>query len=135
MSAYRYLFKIPFHEVDAAGVIFHAHLFSHAHDAYNALMRELGHDLKTLLQEGRCLVPLVHAEADFHLPMELDDEIEIRIHALPPGNSSIGFRYHFLKDELLCASVTTRHVFIDRKQHNRLPLPPGLREALQAFCD
>ncbi|BAO43555.1 conserved hypothetical protein [Thiolapillus brandeum] len=115
--------------------MFHAHLFSHAHDAYSALMRELGQDLKGLLQEGVCLVPLVHAEADFHLPMELDDEIEIRIHALPPGNSSMGFHYRFLKKEQLCASATTRHVFIDRKRHGSLPLPPGLREKLQALTD
>ena len=135
MSAYRYLFRVPFHEVDAAGVMFHAHLFSHAHDAYSTLMHELGWDLKTLLQEGVCLIPLVHAEADFHLPMELADEIEIQVQALPPGNSSIGFRYSFHREQQLCATVLTRHVFIDREKQRPLSLPPKLKETLQALTD
>ena len=135
MNAFHFLFRIPFHEVDAAGVMFHAHLFSHAHDAYSALMQEFGQDLKTLLREGTYLVPLVHAEADFKRPMELDDEIRIELQALPPGSSSMGFRYRFNKGDQLCATAVTRHVFLDRNSRKPVALPPELKKQLQAFPD
>ncbi len=131
MSVFLYQFRIPFHEVDAAGVMFHAHLFSHAHNAYSAFMQDLGWDLKTLLREGIYLVPLVHAEADFLLPMELDDEIRVQLHPLPPGKSSMGFQYYFSKNGQACATVITRHVFLERESRKPVPLPEDLRNRLQ----
>ncbi|WP_457674195.1 acyl-CoA thioesterase [Thiolapillus sp.] len=135
MKSFRHCFRVPFHEVDAAGILFHAHLFTHAHDAYSALMREMGMDLKTLLEEGRYLIPLVHAEADFRLPMEMEDEIETRVQAIPPGHSSFGFRYAFHRQEQLCATVVTRHVFLDRATGTPTALPAGLARQLQAWTD
>jgi len=35
-------FTLPLQEVDHAGVMFFAHLFSHAHDAYAELMQSMG---------------------------------------------------------------------------------------------
>jgi len=135
MKSFRHRFRIPFHEVDAAGVMFHAHLFSHAHEAYAALMREMGLDLKTLLEEGRYLVPLVHAEADFRLPMELDDEIEVTLQATPPGGSSFGFHYAFHREGRLCATAITRHVFLNRGSQEPATLPPELKQKLQESGD
>ncbi len=135
MKSFRHRFTVPFHEVDAAGLMFHAHLFSHAHDAYAALMREMGLDLKTLLEEGRYLLPLVHAEADFRLPMTLDDDIEVTVEATPPGTSAFGFRYAFRREGRLCASVITRHVFMNRESQEPVALPPEFRRKLQESED
>ena len=135
MKSFRHRFRIPFHEVDAAGLMFHAHLFSHAHDAYAALMREMGLDLKTVLEEGRYLLPLVHAEADFRLPMGLDDEIEVTLEAAPPGKSSFGFRYAFHRKGELCATAVTRHVFLNRETGKPAALPPAFRQQLQESGD
>lgn len=131
MKSFRYRFRIPFHEVDAAGIMFHAHLFSHAHEAYAALMREMGLDLKFLLEEGRYLIPLVHVEADFRLPMALDDEIEVTMRATPPGRSSFGFHYTFHREGLLCATAITRHLLLNRTSHKPVPLLSELKQKLQ----
>jgi len=36
---FEYRFTVQLHDTDAAGRLFFAHLFRHAHDAYEALMR------------------------------------------------------------------------------------------------
>ncbi|HDK37519.1 MAG TPA: acyl-CoA thioesterase, partial [Thiolapillus brandeum] len=59
MKSFQHHFQVPFHELDPGGVMFYAHLFSHAHDGYAALLAETGWSLKAMLNAGDYLVPLV----------------------------------------------------------------------------
>ena len=42
MQTYNYHFTTSLHDIDAAGVLFFAHLYRHAHDAYEAFMSDIG---------------------------------------------------------------------------------------------
>ena len=133
MKPFRHRFRVPFHELDPGGVLFHAHLFAHAHEAYEMLMREIGFGLAGLLERGKLAIPLVHAHADYHRPLRLDDLIEIQLQVLEIGRTSFRLEYRFLHQEQCHATAATTHVAIDRCSSQPVPLPAGLVTGLQAY--
>ncbi|WP_456405106.1 acyl-CoA thioesterase [Thiolapillus sp.] len=130
MRSFKTTFRVPFHELDPAGVLFHAHLFSHAHEAYAGLLAKAGFSLKAFLDAGDYLIPLAHAEADYLQPLQLDDEVCITVKLASIGNSSLGFSYRFQNGEVLCATASTTHVFLDRRSRQPVSVPEALRQKL-----
>lgn len=131
MKSFQKTFRVPFHELDPGGVLFYAHLFSHAHEAYAALLAEAGFSLKACLETGEYLIPLVHAEAEYLHPLQLDDDICVTVSTTSIGNSSMSFSYTFHKGGLLCAMASTTQVFLDRQTKKPVPLPETLRQGLE----
>jgi len=125
-------FTLPLQEVDHAGVMFFAHLFSHAHDAYAELMQSMGFPLHQIIDAGEYHIPLVHAEADYMAPMRHGQQIEVRILIESPVNSSFALKYEFITNDELCARASTRHVFIDAGTGNPISIPDDLRQKLMA---
>jgi YbgC/YbaW family acyl-CoA thioester hydrolase len=133
MKPFRHHFRVPFHELDPAGVLFHAHVFGHAHQAYEELLQELGWSLAALLKEGRLALPLVEAHADYQRPLHLDDQVEIQVGVVGIGNTSFTLQYRFLRGEAPCVRVRTSHVTVDRRSGEAIPLPVGLATALARY--
>ncbi|WP_456416019.1 acyl-CoA thioesterase [Thiolapillus sp.] len=132
MKSFQQTFQVPFHELDPGGVMFHAHLFSHAHNAYAALLSEAGHSLKTILASDY-LLPLAHAEADYLHPLLLDDEVRITVFPASVGNSALHFSYEFHKEDMLCATAATSHVFLCKASKTPVAVPENLRQNLLAY--
>ncbi len=130
MNPFRHGFRVPFDELDPAGVLFFGHLFRHAHHAYEAFVAEIGWPLSRLLEEGPAL-PLARAEADFLAPLGLDDRVEVEVVPEAVGKHSFTLAYRFLgEDGRLCARARTVHVAYSPDEARSVPLPAGLREAL-----
>ena len=123
-------FQVRLQEVDHAGVMFFAHLFSHAHDAYAELMQSLGFPLQQIIETGAYHIPLVHAEADYLAPMRHGQLVEVQITIERLGNSSFSLQYEFSSDNGLCARANTRHVFIGAGTGSSMSLPDNLRQKL-----
>ncbi|PQJ97658.1 acyl-CoA thioesterase [Chromatium okenii] len=68
-TPFTYFFTLRLHDTDAAGRLFFAHLFRHAHDAFENLMTALGVPLDAMISAGQTLLPLIHAEADYRQPL------------------------------------------------------------------
>ena len=134
-TPFKYKFSIPFHQVDGAGVLFYAHLFTHAHDAYSALMSACSYPLRKLLEDGEYLAPIVHAEADYNYPVQHGDEIDIEVRVKKIGNSSIVIMYRFNVADRCCATATTTHVFLDRDNKQPVGIPSVLSAELQAYLE
>jgi 1,4-dihydroxy-2-naphthoyl-CoA hydrolase len=127
-----YRFRVRLHDIDAAGVMFYGHLFRHAHDAYESFMDALGFPLDGLTRDGYRL-PLVHAEADYLLPLCHGEDIGVRLDVSALGESSFTLAYGFRDGAgILRARVGTVHVHLVRDRQKAVPLPEGLREALVA---
>ena len=133
MKPFLHAFRVPFHELDPGGVLFHAHLFVHAHEAYEMLLREIGFGLSRLLKEGKLAIPLVRATADYRHPMHLDERIEIELQVREIGRTSFGLEYRFLRDAKCCATAATTHVVINRCSGQPVPLPAGLVSGLKGY--
>ena len=67
---YHYQTTIRLHQTDAAGVVFFSNLFVIAHDAYESFL-ESHLPLNAILSDGVYIIPIVHAEADYLLPLAL----------------------------------------------------------------
>ena len=126
-------FTVPLQETDHAGVMFFAHLFSHAHDTYAWLMESMGFPLHKIIQAGEYHIPLAHAEADYLAPMRHGQEVQVRIDIERLGNSSFTLKYEFSSNGSLCARASTRHVVIDPGTGSPIPLPNKLRGGLLAL--
>ena len=127
-----YKFKVPLQETDHAGVMFFAHLFAHAHDAYAWLMESLGFPLHKIIEAGDYHIPLTHAEADYLAPMRHGQSVQVMIDTERLGNSSFTLKYEFHSDDGLCARASTRHVVIDPGMGSPVAIPDNLRQELLA---
>ncbi len=120
-------FQVRLQEVDHAGVMFFAHLFSHAHDAYAEMMQSLGFPLQQIIEAGEYHIPLVHAEADYLSPMHHGQMVEVRIHIGSLGKSSFALKYEFNTGDGLCAQASTRHVVMAPGTGRSMSIPDELR--------
>ncbi|MGB5833740.1 MAG: acyl-CoA thioesterase [Thiohalocapsa sp.] len=126
-QSFQYRFQIRLHDTDVAGVLFFAHLFRHAHDAYEVWMSELGFPLDRLIRDGELALPLVHAEADYRRPLRHGDRVCLSLAVAELGTGSFKIDYQFrTQDGELAAVARTVHVCI----HPGHGLPHALPEAL-----
>ena len=129
--SYEYRFRLGLSSVDRAGVLFYPELFRHAHDAYEVFMAHLGEDLSDILAEESMLLPIVHAEADFHRPLRHGEDVTVRVRVVEVGESSYTMGFEFVDGSgALCASVRSVHVCVDLGRRSPVALPEGLREKL-----
>ena len=132
--AFEHSLTVPFQDIDAAGIVFYAHLFRYAHEAYEHFMQQTGCSLHRLLTEGSYLLPLVHAEADYHRPLRHADRLTIELRLQKLGQSSFTLGYRVLgEDQTEHAGLETVHVALDRTTHQPMALPDSLREALASI--
>lgn len=125
-------FRVALHDVDAGGVMFFAHLFRHAHDAYESFMADIGQPLDRLIREGPTLLPLVHAEADYRTPLRHGQDVSVRMSVAALGNSSFTLDYRFVDGEgRTCARARTVHAHLDGDRAASAPLPAALAAALE----
>ncbi len=131
---FEYRFNVGMSSVDAAGIMFFPELLRHAHDAYEAFMKSLGHELGSVLSRGQYLLPIRHAEADYRYPMRLGAELLVHVGVSRIGRTSFTIVSRFVDaDEQLCARSKTIHVCVDPGTGQPMALPDGLRSALQAY--
>ncbi|WP_373506914.1 acyl-CoA thioesterase [Thiocapsa sp.] len=131
---FAYDFSVRLHDTDAAGRLFFGHLFRHAHDAYEAFMAQVGHPLERLIREGEILLPLVHAEADYHRPLGQGDRVQVALAIEEIRARSFAVAYRFeTEDGALAATAKTVHLQINRDGSPASGLSDGIREAIRPF--
>ena len=124
-------FRVPLHDIDAAGVMFYGHLFRHAHDAYERFMGEIGWPLDRLIRAGDALLPLVHAEADYRVPLRHGEAVTIVLCLSEVGRTSFTLSYRFVgEDGGLRALARTVHVHLLPGGGAAAPLPQDLAASL-----
>lgn len=80
--AYQYRTTIHMADTDATGALYFANQFRLALEAFECFLSDNGFVL------GPCLLPIVHAEADFTAPLKLWDVVDISLHCSKIGTSS-----------------------------------------------
>ena len=117
-----------------AGMLFFAHLFRYAHEAYERFMSGLGHPLAAIIGGGAYLLPLAHAEADYQRPMRLGEPICIDLGVRHLGETSFRLHYRFWGgDGQLRATAETVHVAFGVVEKRPIAIPSGLRKALEPY--
>jgi len=78
---FTYKTTVRLHHTDAAGVLFFAQLFSIAHDCYEELINSCI-PIAEIIQSKPFALPIIHAEADYFLPIGVSEKIEIKLQCL-----------------------------------------------------
>jgi 1,4-dihydroxy-2-naphthoyl-CoA hydrolase len=132
MTAWNYKTTIRLHQTDAAGVIFYADLFVMAHECYESWLEPVT-SLAGILEQN-ILVPIVHAEADYKLPMRLSERITIELSLIKKQTTSFILQYRFVNAEgLAAATAQTVHAVIDSQTRKPIPIPAFLEKALASL--
>ena len=126
---------VKLHHTDAAGLLFFAHQFSLAHDAYQSFMEanELG--FGRILRDGAFKLPIVRAESDYPSPLFVDDRLTIELTAEKVSTHSFVLLYRFVgEDDNEVGKVRTVHVCVNN-EGRKMPLPDNLRQAMESVLE
>jgi 4-hydroxybenzoyl-CoA thioesterase len=131
-DAFRYVHRVRFDEVDAAGIAYFARFFSWCHDAMASMLGQLEGGYRGLLAERRLGLPAVHVEADFASPLRFDDEVHITtvVERLGASSAAFLFRLDRTADGARVATIRHIHVLTDLASLRAVPLTDELRAVL-----
>ena len=136
MAAIKEYYTIALHDTDAAGIIYFANLFRIVHATYERLLERIGYPLCRIIPEGVFLIPVVHAEADFHQPLTVGNTVEIALSIAAIGESSFTLAYRLYSlDGDLVGSAGTVHVMADGVTKTSTPLPPDFKNRLRELME
>lgn len=133
-TPFRYAFTVRLQDTDAAGVLFFAHLFRHAHDAYEAFMDELGLPLDAVIRDRHWRLPIVHSEADYLAAIGHGERMTVAVEVAKLGRSAFTLAYAFHDDAgRVAARARTVHVAVAPGEAASQALPETLRNGLSGW--
>ena len=118
---------VRLHHTDAAGVIFCSRLLELAHEAYEALLEQIGLSVGRILAEGAIRLPVVAVEAEFVKPIRVGERLQVELSLSRRGDHSWQVAYRF-RDPAgrVKARAVTRHVALDGARGTPAALPEAL---------
>ena len=130
-----YYTTVRLHHTDAAGILFFADLFVIAHECYESYL-DPDVTFDSMFNELNLMMPIVHAEADYHRPLRVADRITINLGLANIGNSSFSLEYDIrAEDGGKAATITTSHVVRNKDGSQSVSLPDKLRKKLKSLED
>lgn len=130
---YKYQTTIRLHHTDAAGVIYFASLFVLAHECYESFLEQYT-SIGSILDQNELLIPIVHADADYLMPLRVSEKITIEMTVTKIGKSSFELGYTFTNSSSqITAEAKTAHVVIAKDTRKPMPIPQFLKTALDSL--
>lgn len=131
---FTYQTTIKMHETDAAGFLFFSDLFTIAHDAYEAFLDSSGFSISSILKNSEFLIPIVHAEADYYIPISVSDKITVQLQLENIAKNSFSILYDFINEiGKIIGHAKTVHAVIDKQNKAKMKIPEDLVTALNKF--
>lgn len=85
----------------------------------------------TLLLKSSFLLPIVHAEANYKLPVTFGDTLHCYLKVMTMGTTSFSYRVKsYLSDNKLVGDSSVVHVCVDRQTGHKIPIPVDIRKVL-----
>jgi YbgC/YbaW family acyl-CoA thioester hydrolase len=123
---------VAFNDIDAAGIVYFGTIFDYCHRAYEQLLKAIKIPLPQILKTEGWAMPLVHAEADYHMPMLHGELLTITVELVKTGTSSLHFQYIITgPEDQLRAKVLLIHAAVSTDDFKPAPLNVDFLEALK----
>ncbi|KAF0245750.1 MAG: hypothetical protein FD180_1357 [Planctomycetota bacterium] len=131
-GVYRKNIPIRFADVDFARILYFPRQFHFLHITMEDFFREvLDIPYSVMLKTDRIGFPTVHLDADFLVPQEFGDEVEIAMRVVEIGKSKVVFGYEVLNKGKVAARCTQTTVAVDPEKWKSIELPGKYRAALE----
>jgi len=122
---------VRFAECDPARIVYFSRFFEYAHETYEAML-DAGDSPLSKIFSGEWAMPLVRSEADYKIPSQLGDPLELSLSVDKIGNRS--FRYAveiYGEDKQLRARVLMTHAVVSIATGKSCAVPEALLVALR----
>ena len=130
---YTYSTTVRIHHTDAAGIVFFANLFIIAHECYESYL-DPDVTFHSMFNELNLMLPIVHAEADYHKPLQVSDKIKVELRLGNLGESSYSLEYNILTEEGESAgTIKTSHAVKSKNGSRPVLLPEKLIRKLESL--
>jgi len=122
--------RVRLARTDAGGVVFFVEPLVMAHEAYEALLDDIGVSARSVIEAG-CGIPIVDARVSLRAPLKVGDDVDIALAVTRLGGKSFTIQATLRRGDEVVGEATTTHVFIERGQS--APLPDALRAGLAPY--
>ncbi|TRX72758.1 acyl-CoA thioesterase [Pseudomonas mangiferae] len=87
------------------------------------------------IQDGEVVGFVVSSACDYFASVAFPDRLDVGLRVGKLGNSSVQYELAIFREgeTEACAAGRFVHVFVERRSNRPVPIPPRLREALQAL--
>lgn len=128
---------VRFDEGDPRGILFYGRVQELSHRVFeDFVVSELVEQWKDWFLTDAFIVPIRHAEATFHRPMQPGHRYEAELVVSKVGGSSFEITTRFrdaeANDPVVCAETRVVHVFADPQRLEKIPVPSAIRTRLEA---
>jgi YbgC/YbaW family acyl-CoA thioester hydrolase len=114
------------HQTDSLGIAYYGSVFVLIHECYESFL-----DIAAILKEGKYIIPIVHAEADYRAVMELSDVITIEMELAGTGRSSFTLAYQLTNQRgEIVADAKTVHSVLNRQSRKSIDMPDSIRDRI-----
>jgi len=111
-------------QTDSLGIAYYGSVFEIIHECYESFL-----DIAAILKEGKYIIPIVHAEADYRTIMELSDRITVEMNLEDTGKSSFTLVYRLVNQRgEVVAEAKTVHSVLDRESRKSIEMPVAIRD-------
>jgi len=102
-----------FFHVDRAGIIFFGRIFEYCHIVFEEMLAQVFERVAPTFEEHDFGMPIVHCEADFKRPMNMEDRLNISVEVSQLSERSITFEYTVLGQKGdVRATAQIKHAFV-----------------------
>jgi acyl-CoA thioester hydrolase len=128
----RHPIRVRYNECDPQGHVFNGNYLAYFDLAITELWRGLG-GYEAMTGSG---VDIVVAEANvrYLAPLGFDDEIDLVVHSVELGSSSMTTELSIERDGATTARGRLRHVFVAVDGSGKTPIPERVRSGLEALA-
>ena len=132
---YCYPTFIKMRDTDAAQVVFFAHYYAIAHEAYESAFAHYHSPLSSWINH-QVHIPIIHSQAHHRAPLHLADPVTVCVFIHRIGTKSFTLHYELYKEHFqqqpttqAVTALQTVHVTVENK--SSVALPSSLIEVLQ----
>lgn len=123
--------RIYYEDTDAGGVVYYANYLKFAERGRTELLRLLGFENKTLIEQHRVLFVVQHVEADYIKPAHLDDMLRIETSIVQLKSASVVMKQSVFRKTDEIFSMSVKLVCVDADGYKPTGLPEGIRRAFE----
>ncbi len=136
MAHHHYRFRVPFADVDHAGIVYYPRLFHYFHLAYESWFHDALHrPFSDLFSSVGISTPVVRAEGNFSAPLRHGDEVEVETWVGSLGGKSWTLRFRLNAGGTLCAEGSVVHAFVRVPAMTPIEIPTEWRGAALKWLD
>jgi YbgC/YbaW family acyl-CoA thioester hydrolase len=130
--------RVEFSETDLAGIMHFSNFFRFMESAEHAFFRSLGNSVAHSRNGLEVCLPRVHAECDYAVPLQFEDEVRVRLLVERKGSRSLTYQFRFSRLNRSSAEEVARGrltvVSVERRPDGSMkavPLPKAIADKIQ----